>query len=457
MQHPISITVDNNNVSLPVSEDGVMMMFIQGVSNPALQYNTAYLLTQLADGVALGLSEASDEANNVAMFQQVNEFYDGGINDGALLWLVIVPVGTAYATYCASEQCAALIRYTGQATPVNRAKMLGVCYPVPQTTQSAGDFPADVLATIPVLQAQQQAMFKQGFQWSAIVDGYNMSSAVTPATIGDMSTYGTFAVSLCITGTQPNGVSGVGLALGRFARISVGHGFGEVADGPVTTPSAYLTNGVAIGENIISGTGGILQVGLTYLVFNAPVTYNNVAYQPGQSFVVVAGHTNFTTSAGGFVATGGTPVGTLSPTYIDQLGIKQYLFLRTWANHAGFYWNDGATCTSPTQQLSSQEYNRVANALSADALTFFIGEMGANLPINTATGSVSSSWLNVQQGQFQTSYINPLVNSGDISGGSMIITGPNFNTTKTLNFTLTIVPTPILGSVTGVIQFSSTL
>ncbi len=456
--HNIDITVINNEVGIPASTDGVMMMFIKGYAiGSTLALDTPYLLTSLADGVALGLSVAHDEANSVAMYQQVSEFYDGGINNGAILWVVFVAVATPYATYVASDTFANCVRYTAQADPANRAKMIGVCYQVPTTTQTAADFPVDVTNTIPVLQAQQQAMFNQGYQWSAILDGYNMSTAVTPATIGTMATQGAFAVSLCITGTQPNGVSGVGLALGRFARISVGHGMGDVSDGPVTTSTAYLTNGVLVGENIISGTGGVLQVGLTYTVLTAPVTYNGTIYQVGQSFVAVTGHTSFTTSNGGFVVTGGTPVGTLTPTYVDQLGAKQYLFLRTWLNHSGFFWNDGATCTQTTQQLSSQEYNRVANALSADALTFFINDIGSNLPLDISTGAVSTSWTTVQQGAFTTEFITPLVNGGDISGGAISITGPNFNATKTLNFTLVIVPTPILGNVTGTIIFSSTL
>jgi hypothetical protein len=136
------------------------------------------------------------------------------------------------------------------------------------------------------------------------------------------------------------------------------------------------------------------------------------------------------------------------------------MFLRTWFNHSGFYWNDGATCEDPTKQLSTQEYNRVANALSADALTFFIGEMGKNLPVDVKTGAVDKGYLNAKQAQFYDTYIGPLsVNSGsgDLSDGSITLTGPNFNATKTINFVINIVPTPILGAVNGTIQFSATL
>lgn len=462
MKHTININVINNAVGVASSSDGVMMMFIKGFAiGNTLALDTPYLLSKLADGVALGLSAAFDEANSVAMFQQVNEFYDEGVNDGALLWVVFTAVANnPFATYVGSNTFDNLVRYTAIANPANRAKMIGLCYEVPQSQQSIADFPVDVTNTILVFQAVQQVLFQQGYQFSGVIDGYNMSSTVTPTSIQTMANKVAASVSMCITGTQPNGVSGVGLALGRFARIGIGHGFGEVADGPVTTNTAYLTNGVLIGETIVSGTGGVLQVGTVYTVLNASIVYNGVTYFVGQSFTAVLGHTSFTTSAGGYVVAGGTPVGTLSPSDIDQLGLKQYLFLRTWLNRSGFYWNDGATCTDPTLQLSTQEYNRVANALSADALNFFIGEMGKNLPLDVSTGNVSSTYLLAKQAEFYDTYISPLTvaaGSGDITDAALTVTGVNFNATKTLNFTLDIVPTPILGNVNGTVQFSSTL
>lgn len=460
--HPIKITVINNPVGAPASADGVMMMFVKGVAiGSTLALDTAYLLSKLADATALGITAAADLTNGTAVFQQVNEFYDGGLNDGCLLWLVVTAIGSnPYATYVAGSTFANLVRYTAQANPLNRAKMIGLCYEVPTATQSGADFPADVLATVLALQTAQQALFAQGFQFSAIVDGYMMSDAVTPSTIGTRAGDAAFAVSLCITGTQPNGVSSVGLALGRFARISLGHGFGEVADGPVTTNTAYLTNGATIQP------AGVLVVGKSYTVLNGAITYNSAVLQPGTTFVAVTGHTVYTTTAGGYVVTGCTPVGALSPGNansngdIDYLGIKQYMFLRTWFNHSGFYWNDAATCTLANLQLSTQEFNRVANALSADALTFCIGQMGKNLPLDVETGNVASGFLAALNADFYKQYIGPLSaasGSGDITDGEIVFTGPNFNSTRALLFTLSIAGEPIVSNVNGTVQYVSTL
>jgi hypothetical protein len=245
------------------------------------------------------------------------------------------------------------------------------------------------------------------------------------------------------------------LALGRFARITIGHGFGAVEDGAVNTATAYLTNSVLVQST------GVLIVGHVYTVFGGAITYNSVVYAVGAVFTAVTGHTTFTTSASGYVMDNSSPVYNLTDTDVNSLGGAQLMFLRTWMNHSGYYWNDGATCCSPTLQLSTQEFNRVGNSLSAHGRSFFIDEMGKNLPLDTKTGAVDSTYLNAKMAQFYNQYIAPLAvaqgGSGDLSDGELILTGPNFLATKTLIFQLQIVPTPILGSVTGTIVFTATL
>ncbi len=460
--HNINISVDNNQIGTPASSDGVMMIFIHGyVIGSTLALDTAYLLTSLADGEALGISQALDESSNTYIWGHVNEFYDGSLNDGALLWLVVTSPTVPFSTYVTSTVFTKLVQFTASTNPANRAKMIGFGYLVPQTVNNgANAFKADVIPALAAIQAAELSMFKNYFQWSAILDGNNMNVNLSPANLPSMTTQNAQSVSLCITGTQPNGVGGVGLALGRFARISVGHGFGAVADGPVTTPTAYLTNGIIIGENIISGTGGVLQVGITYTVITAPITYNGVVYQPGQQFTVVSGQTSFTTSAGGYAVAGGTPVGSLAQGPNGDftfLGNSQYMFLCTQFGESGFYWNDGATCTETDKAESQQEYNRVANALSADALNFFTQFKGSTLPSVPSTGAISPAWVANQQNAFNLNYIVPLVNNNDIVAASLNVTGPTYNADGNLFFTLTIVRSTILGNVTGVVTFSATI
>lgn len=457
MKHTITVNVLNSQVGIPSSNDGIFMLFIQAVIHGAtFALETPYLLTQLSDLEALGVDANYDTANNLCVHQQVSEFYQEA-GPGALLWLVGVATNTAYTNYVTTANFLAHIQQTIQKDPAQRAKMLGFCYAVPQALQQAGDFPADILSAIPAIHNALNNLFAQGFQLSAILDGANMSSNVTPTTIGSLAGLASPNVSLCITSTLGNGVSQVGLALGRFSRISIGHGLGAVADGPRNVTTAFLTNGT------MAVAGQALIVGDTYLVVGNQVIYNGVTYNPGQTFTAVNGQPNFTLPAGvagGYAVLNSTPILSLQQPAIDALGTKQYLFLRYWFGYSGFYWNDGATADNPVDALSSQEFNRVANNLSAAALFFLIGKVGANYPLNTATGAISQTVLNAWQSDFYTKYIKPLTvaqGSGDITDGELILSAPNFLATRQVTFTLNIVPTPIMGSATGTVEFVATL
>lgn len=465
MQHDIDISIIDNTTGIPPSSDGIMGIFIQAVAIAnTFSLNTAYILTGMADLAALGINAAYDATNGTAVYQQVNDFYTQS-GDGAILWLIGVPMNTAYTTYVATDQFDTLIRFTGQADPANRVKIIGLCYAPPVTTQTATDFPADVTTAITAVQTKQIALFLAGYQFSVIIDGYNMSASKTPAQLGTMATNTAYAVSLCITGTQPNGVSAVGLALGRFARISIGHGFGAVKDGAINTPAGYLTNSV-----VVLPTNALI-VGHTYTVLGGAILYNAITYQIGAQFTAIMGVTVYSTAAGGYVVDNITPVGNipgvasnqingLSPASIAQLGQKQFMFIRTWENKAGLFWNDASTCISSAKSLSSQEYNRVANSLAAAALAFFTEEMGSNLPLDKSTGNVAQGWLNTQQEAYYDQFIGPLNDTGgtgDITDAALTVTGVNFNATRRLSFSLRIVASLILGGVDGTVEFVAQL
>lgn len=463
MQHDITITIPNSAAGTVPGRDGVMGMILKGVAiGSTLALDTPYLLTQLSDATALGISAANDAANNIAVFQQISEFY-GQAGPGGLLWIQVTAVGNAFATYAASAAFSQFITYTTQADVTLLPKIIGFCYDVPQATQSAADFPADVPAAVTALQTVQKQFFARGACFGVIVDGYNMSSTVTPGTLGSQATNTAYAVSLCITGTKGNGVSAVGLALGKFSRISIGQGFGAVEDGAINTTTAYLTNGILI------TSAGLLTVGNTVVVQGGTVTYNSVLYNAGQSFTVINGHTSFTTTNGGYVLynstpvvppnTPNSPVAGLDLDDIGLLGSKQYMFITKVDGITGLFWNDGATCTAPTNFFSSMEYTRVANSLSYDARQFFTQLRGKTLPTDVSTGNLSSTFCVLKSKSFETTFIDPLGPGGtnDISGGSLLVAGPNFAVVSQLNFTLTLVRQTVLGNVVGTLEFAATL
>lgn len=453
-KHPVNITVLDNAVGIPSPEDGIMMIFIKAVA-VALTFSLdhPYLITDPIDLEPLGIDAAYDLANGTNIVRNITNFY-AEAGSGAQIWLVGVAKATLFSAYVATDTFADAVRFTDEADPLMRAKMIGFSYATPVATQAATDFLQDALDLITPLQAAQLNMFNLGYPFSCIVDGSNMKTGVSVTTLGTMANKSAGSVSFCCVSLVGDGAADVGFALGRAARISVGHGFGAVEDGPRNTNLAFLTNGI----KLLQGTDVV--TGKVYFVYGGTVVYNGATYLTGQSFVAVDGQTDFVSPDDGYVLTGSTPIQKLRPAEIDSLGEKQYFFLRKWARRSGFYWNDAGTCEDPTKQLSSQEYNRVANRLSAEALDFFIDTMGANLPLDVSTGAVSQVYLTGKQGQFKTENIDPLSvasGSGDLTDGELILTGPNFNATKTMLFKIKIVPTPIMGEADGTIEFTSTL
>lgn len=452
MEHVINISAVDTNLGSAQDNIGVMGILAKAAAvGSTFLLDTPYLLTSLTDLENLGVTAAYDAAHGTALHQQVSEFYTEA-GAGSLLWVQGMAIATAFATYVATPAFYNFIQQSAAKDPNQLIRIIGLCYNLPVARQSASDFPADVPATVTALQTIYAQMFQDGFPWSAILDGYNMSSAVTPATIGSQVTGTSFAVSICITSTLGNGVSQVGLALGRLAKIPLGRGMGNSKDGALSQVTAFLTNSI-----IILPTGN-LTVGSPYTVAGGTVLYNGVTYQTGQTFTAVLGFTTFTTADTGYVIEGATPVQNLSPAYVKSLGQKQYLFVRTLRNKKGFYWNDGSTCIGQTSAFNRQEYDRIINDAALAVLQMWGNEYDEDLPTSVVSGDLDPGWIATKEQEFQSSYFAPLVSKGSIVAGSLEITGTKFaSNPSAITFTLKIVRRTFAGDITGTVQFTPTL
>lgn len=468
--HKIRVTLVTQGAGIPVANTGVMGMVSQGVAVAGkLVLDTCYTLTRKADMATLGIDAAYDSANGCALFQQLSEFYNQA-GDGAQIWLQVCAKATAFTDYVQSIAYDTFIRQTAQADPARQAKIIGLCYapPTAANTTSAGSFPDDVLNALTQAQIVQANHFILGFCYGVIVDGYNMKQGLTPATITTQATNSAYACSLCITGSKANGVSAVGAALAKYARISVGRGIGAVEDLALSITSSYLTDGVAFYAG-----GAALVVGNSYLVIGGPVTYNAATYQVGQTILCVIGHTAFTLPAGSagylsFGVTNVTPVGdpaaggvpAMSQDDLDLLGDKQYFFITPVQGIQGLYWNDGATCTAETNFFCNMEYLRCACLLAYEARTFFTALRGLNLPSDVQTGALDTVFCRLKEKTFTTTYIDPLTNAsgtGDITAATIAVSGPTYVADAQLNFEIEFIRSTILGDVVGKIGQTLTL
>jgi hypothetical protein len=396
--HSIDITILNTTIGVPASADGVMGIFVQATTvATTFVCGNAYLVTTTADLTTLGVTAV----NNPAVFAQVTDYYEqAGV--GSKLWIFPITDSTAYATYLATDTFNQIIRGTRIADPLNMVKVIGLCFKLPSAAQNATDFPADVTDSIPLLKAALVSLFSEGYHVCGVIDGYNMKSGIRTeglSTLGTMATKGAYNVGVCITG-KGNGVSAVGNFLGKLSRISVGTSVGKVADGSLVPQTMYLTD-------------------------------------------------NITTTLA-------TKVDTLTPTEISTLGSKQFIFARTWLGKSGIFWNDGATAEDVAKAFSNIEYNRIANKLSDEALSFWTEEVGRNIPVKT-NGDADDGYLGNKNQAFKSTYINPLVISNDITNASMEATGVGYSSSKKITFSLKILPAPALSDVEGTVEFVTTL
>ena len=462
MKHTIKTTVIQTPLGAALSADGVPIIFCKAIAvGGTFALDTAYLLSQPSDLATLGITEIYDATNSLAVWQQINEFYTES-GTGAKCWLVGVAQGTSFASYVAGATFKGLIRGTMQNDQSLRAKMVGLCYDLPTATQTATDFKQDVIDTIAALYTCQQSMFQEHFEWFGIIDGTQMNANSSAwLTIASLTLQSKPTVGVCISGYKPWGISSVGALLGRAAAVTIGTSIGQVqndanADYPVSSTTGYLTNGYV--TKFIAG-GTALTVGNSYLVAGGNITYNGAVYSPGNTFVAVLGFTSFSTTAGGYLIYQNAAPKDVNKMIdnpdFQTLGTDNYLFLRTWFGKSGLWWNDGSMAADPSNPLATIENNRVINKLDADIVAFLINLMNKKCPVDVKTGALDSGFLTSLETDFYNTYIQPLLpneGSGDISGADITFAGPNFNSTKTITYTLVYVAETPLGSATGTIQ-----
>lgn len=394
--HVINISTVNQVTGIASTSDGVMGLLCKGVAiGSTFALNTFYLLTKADDLTTLGITAALDATNKTAIYQHVTEFY-AQAGDGAKLWLGAIAKATSFATFVASSTFSNMVKGTAAADPANQIKVIGLGFDVPLAGQTSADFPDEVLLSVTALHNALLSLETKAYFLSGVVDGYNMSTAVTPATLGTQATNTAYKVSLLITGTTNNRVSSIGQYLGKLSRITIGTSPGRVIDGALnaTVSTMYLTNQV--------------------------------------------------------------DVKTLDSDDFVNLGNKQYVFACTLQGYSGYFYNDGATCEATTKALSSVEPVRTADYFSAVTYTFLIAEREKRLPVDKK-GNLDAGYCANLASQFKAQYIQPKIDSDDITDATLSVAGVNFNTTRTMTYALSILRGQTYTTITATIQFVNSL
>lgn len=380
MKTGVNITFTNTATGVATSADGVAMLFCQAVAVvDKFVLGTKYKLTQLSDLDALGIDAAYDATNKTAVYKSVSEFYTGA-GSGAVLYLVGIAKTTDYSDYVATSDFEALVRSTG-------------------VDEDGNPSPSDRARLLGFVYYTQTAAPETGYFYADVLDaltaintklkslfdeGFRACAILdgnncVPASLPDLKTKGCSRVALMVSTATPDTCASVGLALGILARNAVNYDLGNVSAGYLPISAAYFTDGE-------------------------------------------------------------TKVSNQLPAAFDQLGIKQYLFLRTRPTKSGYFFNDGATAEDSILALSNLANNRVLIKVADYAEAYLINLIGSTPQIGR-DGNVSQVVLSAWESGLVATYYEPMIRDGEIADIRVTITNSGvFSSTKTVACAIEILP-----------------
>lgn len=348
------------------ASDGIAMIVApataqSGTGGLDFMIETAYMITSLKELENMGVTAE----NNSILHHQVSEFYSSA-GSGARLWVVGYTQTAQGLTDFIDDKLETVIRSTTATDFDMRPRMLGVIGAKEYVTETTAEdplVPEVVTTAIAKLQTVLDNLFSESYRMCAVMDAIMLNCAnaggfvveQTATRLTDLASLDAPRVGLCVTTTTIGQTASVGQVLGIMAAVGLATSIGSMA---LEAPA---------------------QAG--YMLDANVGTYIN------------------------------TNVALLSKAKFDELGEKQYIFLRTRPQMPGVYYNDGATCNDPTMALSSLEFLRVGNAVCDSVEAYFVQLINTNITTNT-DGSISNAYKSATLADLNSRFLQPRINAG---------------------------------------------
>lgn len=362
-------TLSDSRIGVATPNDGICMLFSiavaqTGTGGLSFALNTPYLFTSLQQAEAHGLTADG----NPILYPNVVEFYEK-TGSGARLWVYGYATGdNATLNFIQSAAFEQAIRDTTITLRENRPRLIGFVGDDGTTTAPAPGLmiPAYAISVNEALTTALTNLFDKGFRMGAIQDvvaiyastSGGISTETTATTLQDAAGFNSPKVSILLTTSTPGRTASIGEALGVYARL---------------TP-------ISISPGAVSTVGAIRQT--AYFLDRYQTNYIN------------------------------TPVSAVPAETIDDIGSKQYFFARR-RMRPGVFYNDGATCNSSINALSSMPFVRVGNAICDDAEWYIEGLIQENIPYDINTGKIDASFKGSTIATFYDEYLQPRINRGE--------------------------------------------
>jgi hypothetical protein len=237
----IKILFENGALgSVAPAADGVVGLVATGTTvatDGGLQLSTAYVLRKLDDLVALGVTDASNDAN-AFLYRHVKEFY-GEAGEGAELQLMCFPNTILPSMLVSQTQDYAkklILSAQGKLRAIGVAFNPANGYEVTITNGLDSDVPAAMLNAQALAEWATASLYAPLF---IILEARGFTGDVTA--LADLGTYQYNRAGLLLgdTAANSNGAA-IGLLLGRVARIPVQRHIGRTRDGALRILTAYI-------------------------------------------------------------------------------------------------------------------------------------------------------------------------------------------------------------------------
>jgi hypothetical protein len=267
----VKISFENGALgSVAPSADGVVGLVATGVTvvtEGGLQLAAPYVLRKLDDLVALGVTNADDDAN-AFLYRHVKEFYDEA-GEGAELWLMCFPdtlLPSALVDQTQEYAKKLILAAQGRLRAIGVAFNPSGAYEATVTNGLDSDVPAAMLNAQALAEWATNSLYAPLF---VLLEARGFSGNVTE--LSDLSTYSYNRVGLLLGDTVKNSSgAAIGLLLGRIAYIPVQRSIGRVRSLAVKALMAYILDKTAE----IADTTSIHDKGyITFCTFTGKAGY----------------------------------------------------------------------------------------------------------------------------------------------------------------------------------------
>lgn len=392
----IDIFLNDTQLSINEPSDANAMLFSPGVATSAsgsvnLAFNIPILFTSVEDAVSIGVNADYDTTNNVMLYFNISEFFQKA-GAGSRLWVCIWDVAT-YATASAYLESTAFTTAVRDttATLFDNRPRIIMVAEPGGLAAPASGLRPDTTTAAVAFQTAIDNLFAESIRTVGILDAGRIGPL---AGLPDASAYNARNVALQITTSTPDKGASVGNAGGIAASIGLARSIGAGML-PAAMPQGYFLD----------------------------ANYSNVRNES--------------------VAT------------MEDLGSKQYLFVKRSPQQSGVRYNDDATLNLSTNALSQISTVRVGNSICDVLEAYLVRYMNENIPVVTENGDLLPAWKATVIDSFYAQYLVPRINRGDASAIDVDIQAKNGNlvTSRAIVAQVGIVPNGTLREVEGYVSF----